>query len=98
MVKEPSSTVVMPFERLGPCSAIGGGGVSEGCSPGEMVETKVHDGAVSERKRGRSWSGTEVVVGGVMVALNSWTPLVEGLMRVGRDGGGGGGQASGGSS
>ena len=41
----------MPFERPGPCSAIGGGGMSEASSPGVMVETKVHAGVVAGRKR-----------------------------------------------
>ena len=97
VVKEGSSMVAMPFERPGRCSAIGGGGVSEGSSPGVMVETKVHAGVVSGRKGGRSWSSTEVPVGGAIVALNSWIPLSEGETRVERDGRGGG-QAGGGSS
>ena len=67
--------MAMPFERSGQCSTIGGGGVSEGSSPGVMVETKVHAGVVSGRKGGRSWSSTEVPVEGAMVALIYWTPL-----------------------
>ena len=43
-----------------------------------MVETKVHNGVVSGRKRGRNCSRTEVSVGGAMVALISWIPLPEG--------------------
>ena len=82
--------VAMPFERPGPCSAIGGGGVSEGSSPGLMVDTKVHAGVISGRKGGRSWSGTDVPIGGTMVAPISWIPLSEGETRMGRDGGGGG--------
>ena len=69
--------VAMPFERAGPCSTIGSGGVSEKLSPGVMVETKVHAGVVSGRKDGRSWSSTEVPVGDAMVALISWIPLSE---------------------
>ena len=50
VVKEAPSTVAMPFERPGPCSAIWGGGVpEEGSSPGVTVETKVHAGVVSGR-------------------------------------------------
>ena len=87
VMKEASSMVAMPFERPGPCSAIGGGGVSEGSSPGVTVETKVHAGVVSGRKGGRRRSSTEVPVGGAMVALISWVPLSEDETRVGRDGG-----------
>ena len=46
--------VAMPFDRPGPCSAIGGGGVSEESSPGEMVDAKLHAGVVSGRKGGRN--------------------------------------------
>ena len=66
-----------------------GGGVSEGSSPGVMVETKVRAGVVSGRKGGRSWSSVEVPAGAAMVALISWIPLSEGETRVGRDGAGG---------
>ena len=82
----------------------GGNGVREARSMfgdrgrwGVMVETKGHAGVVSGRKGGRSWSSTEVPVGGAMVALISWIPLTEDETRSGRDGGRRG-EASGGSS
>ena len=80
--------VAMTFERPGPCSAIGGDGVSEGSSPGLAVENKVHAGVVSGKKWGRIWSSTEVPVGGAMIVRISWVPSSEGEARVGRDGGG----------
>ena len=45
-VKEVSSTVAMPFERSGPCSAIGSGGVSGGSCSSVMVETKIYAGVL----------------------------------------------------
>ena len=43
--------MAMLFERPGLCSTIGGGGVSDGSSPGVIVETKVNAEVVSGRKR-----------------------------------------------
>ena len=42
VVEGASSTAAMPLERPVPCSAMVGGGVSEGLSPGVKAETKVH--------------------------------------------------------
>ena len=78
VVMEASSMVAMPFDRPGLRSAIKGGGVSEGSGPRVLVKTKVHAGVVSGMIGGRSWSSTEVPVGGAMVALISWIPLSEG--------------------
>ena len=89
MVKEAPSTVAMPFERSGPSSTMGGGGVSDVLTLDVMAETKVHVGVVSGRIGGRSCSSVEVPVGGGMVALISWVPSSEGETRVRRDGGGG---------
>ena len=96
-MNEASTTLATLFERSGPCSAIGAGGVSVGSSPDVMADINGHAGVVSGRKRGWSLSCEENTVGRLMVALISWTPLLEDETRVGW-GGGHGGQAGIGSS
>lgn len=69
-------------------------GIRSGCNTG----TKVHAGISSGRKGGRCWPTMEVPIGGAMLLLISWIPLLGGEARVGRGVGGGGGQAASGSS